>query len=118
WWPRYGPQLWLLPIVPVAVAMKEEHSRLRVGAACFLLAMLLADAAVVAGVRLHWETVASRDLSRQLHELSSSGKEYDFSTGYFDESIKLRLTKAGVRFHDLGNVKIRGEDLTSMVKGY
>ena len=26
WWPRYGPQLWLLPILPVAIAFEQRVS--------------------------------------------------------------------------------------------
>ena len=29
-WPRYGPQLWILPIVPVVFAFRENSSRLLV----------------------------------------------------------------------------------------
>jgi len=64
WWPRYGPQLWLLPIVPMVLALGAERSRLQVGAGWALLVLLLANASIVAGVRLHWETTAS--LEREL----------------------------------------------------
>jgi hypothetical protein len=119
WWPRYGPQLWLLPIVPIVLAFRAERSKLQVGASWALLVLLLANASIVAAVRLHWETTASLTLRRQLQELRESGKEYEFYTGFFDEATKERLAEAGVRYRDLGTKKIPdGQELMSVVEGY
>lgn len=119
WWPRYGPQLWLLPVVPLLFAFREESSRLRVRLTSALVALLLVNAAVVAAVRMRWETASTLTLRRQLRELRESGIDYDFNTGYFDESIRLRLTDAGVRFHDLGLSRLpHSQILTSVVEGY
>jgi hypothetical protein len=119
WWPRYGPQLWLLPIVPLILAFGAERSKWQVGASWALLVLLLANASIVATVRLRWETTASLTLRRQLQELRESGKEYEFYTGYFGEAAKGRLAEAGVRFGDLGLKKFRdGHELMSVVEGY
>jgi hypothetical protein len=119
WWPRYGPQLWLLPIVPVVLAFGAGRSRWQVGAGWALWALLLANASIVAGVRLHWETTASLTLRRQLQELRESGKEYEFYTGVFGEAVKVRLAEAGVRFRDLGSKTFPdGHELMSVVEGY
>ncbi len=119
WWPRYGPQLWLLPIVPVVVAFGAGRSKWQVGAGWALLAMLMANAGVVAAVRLHWETNASLALRRQLQEMRESGKQYEVSTGRFGESPKVLLAEAGVRFNDLGVKKLpNSHGLQSVVEGY
>jgi hypothetical protein len=119
WWPRYGPQLWLLPIVPMVLAFRESSSRLQVRLTWALFALLLLNAVIVAAVRLNWETRASLTLRYQLRDLRNSGQEYEFSTRYFDDSTKERLTEAHVRFRDLGLTKLpMGHELESVVEGY
>lgn len=119
WWPRYGPQLWLLPIVPLVVAFAAGRSRRQVGLTWALLAVLLVNAAIVAAVRLHWETAASLTLRRQLEQLHASGQVYEFNTGYFGNSADERLTEAGVRFRDLGRTRLpHSRELMSVVEGY
>lgn len=119
WWPRYGPQLWLLPVVPMVFAFRESSSRALLRLTWALCALLLFNAAIVATVSLNWETRASLTLRHQLHDLRSSGQEYEFSTRYFDDSAKERLTEAHVRFRDLGMTKLpRGHELKSVVEGY
>jgi len=45
-------------------------------------------------------------LRHQLRDLRDSGQEYEFSTRFFDDSAKERLTEAHVRFRDLGMTKL------------
>ena len=119
WWPRYGPQLGLLPIVPIVFAFRESSSRLLVRLTWALCALLLFNAAIVATVRFNWETRASLTLRHQLRDLRNSGQEYEFSTRYFDDSAKERLTEAHVRFRDLGMTKLpKRHELESVVEGY
>ena len=119
WWPRYGPQLWLLPVIPMVFALREGASRLQVRLTWALLALLLFNAGIVATVRFNWETRASLTLRQQLRDLRESGQEYEFSTRYFDDSAKERLTEANVRFRDLGMSKLpNGHELESVVEGY
>jgi hypothetical protein len=119
WWPRYGPQLWLLPIVPMVLAFRERSSRLLVRLTWGLCALLLLNAAIVATVRFNWETRASLTLRHQLRDLRNSGQEYELSARYFDDSAKERLTEAQVRFRDLGMTKIpKVHELESVVEGY
>ncbi len=119
WWPRYGPQLWLLPIVPMWVAFRESSSRLQTAFAWTICALLLINTAIVASVRFNWETRASLTLRHQLRDLRDSGQEYEVSTRFFDDSVKERLTEAHVRFRDLGMTKLpKGHELESVVEGY
>jgi hypothetical protein len=119
WWPRYAPQLWLLPIIPLVLAFSEGSSHIQVRLTWGLLALLLLNAGLVASVRLNWETRASLTLRHQLRDLRNSGQEYEFSAGYFDDSAKERLTEAHVRFRDLGMTKLpNGYELESVVEGY
>ena len=119
WWPRYGPQLWLLPIVPMVFAFRERSPRLQIRLTWALFALLLSDAVIVATVRFHWETRASLTLRHQLRDLRNSGQEYEFTTRYFDDSAVERLTEAHVRFHDLGMTRLpKRHELESVVEGY
>jgi hypothetical protein len=119
WWPRYGPQLWLLPIVPMVFAFREIASRLQVRLTWGLLALLIFNAVIVATVRFNWETRASLTLRHQLRDLRHSGQEYEVSTRFFDDSATERLTEAHVRFRDLGMTKIpKRHELESVVEGY
>ena len=97
WWPRYGPQLWLLPMVPLILALKGKGR-----AAIFswvLLTVLLANAAIVSVIRMRWEIKNTVGLRRQLRDLRESGQEYEVNTQYFHDSIEVRLSAAGVRVH-------------------
>jgi hypothetical protein len=119
WWPRYGPQLWLLPIIPMVLAFRDSSSRLQVRLTWGLLTLLLVNALIVATVRFNWETRASLTLRQQLRSLRNSGQEYELSAGYFDDSATERLTEAHVRFRDLGMTKLpNGHELESVVEGY
>ncbi|HTX54798.1 MAG TPA: hypothetical protein VMD08_15435 [Candidatus Baltobacteraceae bacterium] len=119
WWPRYGPQLWLLPIVPLMFAFGGGKGRGPALAAWVLAGLLTANAGIVGWVRFHWETEASRRLRGQLAEMKDSGSTYDVSTGYFTASADERLAEAGVRFQDVGNQRHPDwTELTSVVEGY
>lgn len=119
WWSRYGPQLWLLPIVPIVFALKQSRPRFQVRVAFVFCILLLFNASVVAAVRLNWETHATLTLRGELRDLSTSGQEYDFSTRFFDDSATERLTEAHVRFRDLGMAKLpKRHEFESVVEGY
>ncbi|HVU36442.1 MAG TPA: hypothetical protein VHE61_23590 [Opitutaceae bacterium] len=119
WWPRYGPQLWLLPIVPLGFVFWSANSRRAVGMAWVLSGMLVVNAIVVAGVRLHWETQATRRLRAQLTELSRSGREIEISLQYFEIPVGERLKTWGIRFVPRRRNEIRdGTELESVVEGY
>ena len=119
WWPRYGPQVWLLPILPLVFAFRDASSRLQVRLTWGLSALLLFNAGVVATVRFNWETRASLTLRHQLRDLRDSGQEYEVSTRFFDDSATERLTEARVRFRDLGMTKLpKRHELESVVEGY
>jgi len=119
WWPRYAPQMWLLPIVPLFFIFGEKYTGWWLGTTWTIFTLLVLNAAIVAGIRMHWETRASLTLHHQLRDLHASGQEYEFGTRYFSDSAKVRLTAAGVRFRDVGMTKIlKGHELTSVVEGY
>ena len=119
WWPRYGPQLWLLPILPIAFAFAQRVSGYKLVLARAILCLLIADTAIVSWVRLQWETNASITLRQQLEQMSASGQLYEVETNHFIDSWPLRLREANVRFVDVGMKKLAdGQELMSVVEGY
>lgn len=119
WWPRYGPQLWLLPILPVALALRQRVRGYKLALACATLALLFADTAIVSFVRLQWETNATLTLRGQLKELRDSGRVYEVQTMRFQDAWDVRLTEAGVPFVDVGMQKLPdSQELMSVVEGY
>ncbi|HVX86997.1 MAG TPA: hypothetical protein VH253_19590 [Phycisphaerae bacterium] len=72
WWPRYGPQFWLLPALPALFLLAGALQRWEAAAAWTLLAGLLANALIVAAVHLAWETRSTLTLRRELAQLAQS----------------------------------------------
>jgi hypothetical protein len=119
WWPRYGPQLWLLPILPVAFAFQLRVSDYKLALARAILFLLIIDTGIVSWVRLQWETNASVTLRHQLKQMRESGQVYEVQTNYFDDSWRVRLLEADVRFEDVGMKELGGsQELMSVVEGY
>jgi 4-amino-4-deoxy-L-arabinose transferase-like glycosyltransferase len=119
WWPRYGPQLWLLPIVPVVFVFWGACSRWAVGVAWLLVALLVLNAGMVAAVRMAWETKATQTLRWQLIELRQPGREIEIYFPRFEVSGEERLKTWGVRFQKKGRNEIHGAtELMSVVEGY
>ena len=104
WWPRYGPQLWLLPMVPLVLGFRGKAR----GAifSWVLLVVLLANAAMVGVIRMRWEIKNTVGLRRQLRELRESGEEYEVSSRYFHDAVQLRLSAAGVRYRSIRVTRI------------
>jgi hypothetical protein len=96
WWPRYGPQLWWLPILGILAGLGWASGPLRWTARA-VTALLLVNAALIAFVHLRWEVATTRALGAQLAELRDAGPlEVDFQ--YFYEADSRRLRMAGVDF--------------------
>lgn len=119
WWARYGPQFWLLPIVPIAFVFWLKPRRSALAAAWVLAGLLLVNTTIVGVVHLAWETRATQTLRRQLVELSQPGREIDISFRWFEIPVAERLKTWGVHFHARGRDEIRnGPELMSVVDRY
>jgi hypothetical protein len=119
WWPRYGPQLWWLSVLPIILALQRGHPPRQQKLAWAVVGVLFLNALIVAGVRMSWETTHSLALRRQLKEIRDSGKEYRISTRFFSDSVRVRLGEAGIRYEDLGMKKLpKGHELISVVEHY
>ncbi len=119
WWARYGPQLWLLPIVPAAFVFLAPPSRWALHAAWTLVVLLTVNAGIVTAVRMKWETIASQTMRRQLTQLQRSDRDILFSIPNFRASIEGRLKDWGVTYK-IGDSKQvgNGPRLLTMVEDY
>jgi hypothetical protein len=98
WWARYGPQLWLLPIVAIAAGFFYTNNRIVSWCTRVLTAILLINAILIAVVHFSWEIDATKTTHEQLSMLRQSGDVgVDFQ--YFREPFSERLRNAGVTFH-------------------
>jgi hypothetical protein len=100
WWARFAPQLWWLPIIAVIAGLAVPDWRAARWAAGCLAALLLVNAALVAGAHFRWEIEATRKTYEQLAFLRDKGDvEVNFPSQYFREPFGERLKAAGVKFH-------------------
>ena len=118
WWARYGPQLWLLPIVAVVAGLTLTNSRIVFWGTRILITILLINAVLIAVVHFRWEAEATRTTHEQLSLLKQSGDvEIDFQ--YFGEPFGERLRKAGVTFHAVRDLQCdKPMELMSVAPGY
>ena len=120
WWARYGPQLWLLPVLPVVFIFQGVYPRRLAAAAWLLLALLAVNAGIVADIRLCWETKASQTLRRQLTDLRQSGQKIEINFMNFAVSGEERLKSWGIPYRKVGRKEklAGGVELMSVVEGY
>jgi len=119
WWPRLGPQFWLVPILPAMFVFWDARSSRVMGVAWLLMVLLAVNAGIVAGVRMTWETNASQKLRQQLTGLRQSGKEIEICFNKFARSGGERLKTWGVPYQEKTRKELHdGTELMSVVEGY
>lgn len=119
WWARYSPQIWLLGVLP-AIAALHPRSPVRLQRAGWLLVgLLVANGAIVAGIRLRWETHASRELRQQLATLRDARQPIEVNPRWFRASQEERLSAWGIPHVLKGRRDVQdGVELKSVVEGY
>ena len=118
WWPRYGPQLWLLPVVPAAFLLHGAAKRWETIAAWTLLGGLLANALIVAGVHLAWETRSTLTLRSQLTELAHAGQPVEVYFPVFAVSGQGRMDAWSIPYIRRLKAIPGSQELMSVVEGY
>lgn len=114
WWARYGPQMWLIPIVPIIAVFWKSQNRWLVRFNWAIAALLLLNALVVAVVHANWEIKSTRTLKEQMAQLSSKGT-YEFDFEWFGEPFSERLKTADVSFETLPRRSLRNTDAKEML---
>jgi hypothetical protein len=106
WWPRYGPQLWLLPLLPILAIFATRREGWLPKLAWALAALLLINALIVASVRMAWETRATLTLRQQLSDLARAGQPIEVKFRYFTISGQERLKAWGIPFETVEKGKL------------
>ena len=118
WWARYGPQLWWLPLLPLAVIFMAAENRHQTRAAWILSSLLLVNTLMVGAVRLHWEIKSSRILRQQLVSLRDTGQPIEINMAYFGESVGPRLRDWGIEFEETWRLRPEGStEMMSVARG-
>ncbi len=120
WWARYGPQLWWLPIVPVAAVLRLEGQPWLKRAAAVIAVLLLADTLMLSAVHARWEWRSTQALQQQLADLRDAGP-MTVDLAYFDVPVAERFRTAGVAFDTVPKYSCpTGRQLTlmSVCRGY
>jgi hypothetical protein len=128
WWPRFAPQMWALPLIPVVFSFWQPLSKIRAVYTWALAVLIAINGLIVLYEHMEWETSNSIHLYKQLSELKKKDKTLEVYFGYFEKSGKEKLSKWGIKYNQVQpdqffqrdeNNKIREfEKLTSMVEGY
>jgi hypothetical protein len=119
WWARYGPQMWLLPFVPIIAAFGLDRSKWQVILAWILCGILVINPLIPAAVHLRWEIKATKTLRRQLIELRDAGQKIEVSLQWFGEPVEERFKTWGIPYRKLGRRELQsGPMLMSVVEGY
>lgn len=118
WWARYGPQLWWLPLLPIAVAFVASRNRYQRRLAWSLLGLLWLNALMVGAVRIHWDIASSHTLRRQLVTLKDEGVPIEVRTGYFNVTVGQRFRDWGIEFQEARRIPSEGShELMSVARG-
>jgi hypothetical protein len=120
WWPRFGPQLWLLPILPVMACFWRKHAK---GQFLFwaLSFLIIANGLIVLFIHLKWETRSSTRLYKQLSDLRTQNRPLEANFGFFEKSTAEKLSKWGITYDIIPmDTLMKGPhtELMSVVEGY
>ncbi len=119
WWPRYGPQMWWIPILPIFICFWQGQCSLLVKAAWVLTCILLINALAVGVIHMKWEIMATRTLQRQFTELRDNDHEIEVCFMWFGETFSRRLKDWDIPYREVPRREVReSPDLMSVVAGY
>jgi len=121
WWPRFAPQTWLIPIIPLFILfLKRDNKKLNI-TSWILAVLFLINATIVLVSHLSWETRSSIKLRQQLTEISKQKVAIEVFYGAFKKSVEEKLTKWNIEFNTAPPREIiqnEHKQLTSVVEGY
>ncbi|MFB6319610.1 hypothetical protein ACE1EF_13545 [Saccharicrinis sp. FJH54] len=121
WWPRFGPQMWLLPLLPLSFALFSSHFR-KIRILTYTVAgLMLVNGIIVLGVHMGWETRSTLTLKQQLTEIKTNNSAIEIDYGWFGKAIEERLELWQINYTPVNGNMIRKEDfkkMISVVEGY
>lgn len=121
WWPRFLPQLWLLPVMPVLIlllkARRPDHRLLALGSA----ALIMVNGLIVLVVHMSWETRSSVLLRQQLNQLATARQPIEVFYGAFQYSVERKLEKRNISYKPVKRKVLKNsphDTLVSVVQKY
>ncbi len=121
WWPRFGPQMWLIPIIPVCFYFYRPISKGLNYFAWIIAVLIMLNGSIVLISHMSWETRSSLTLRKQLSELQKEDKTVEIFYGWFKKSMEEKLNHWQIEYEAVSRQEItEGEykKLTSVVEGY
>jgi len=121
WWPRFGPQMWLIPIIPLCFYFYRPVSKFLNYYTWIIAGMLLINGGIVLYMHMSWETRSSITLRKQLTELQNENKPIEIFYGAFKKSMEEKLDRWHIEYEPVSpRVLMEGDhkNLTSVVEGY
>lgn len=97
WWARYAPQLWLVPIIMLVIAMLNRADRTLRIATLLLLVVVSINVFLVSGAYLTGNLIDSIKMRATLQEISASGDEILVYYGALD-STEHKLKEFSIPF--------------------
>ncbi len=121
WWPRFGPQMYLIPLVPVVLLLKSKVSKPVRVMLWICISIAVANGSIVLYEHMDWETRSSKQLRAQLHEIQESGEPIDIFSGYFRKSLEEKLGVYSIQYQEVTRQTVKEGTFTrlvSVVEGY
>lgn len=121
WWPRFGPQMWLIPIISILVCFHSSNSRKLQFYTWIISAIMFANGCIVLYCHMHWETHSSIALRKQLTELQENDSTIEIAWGMFTKSVEKKLEGWHIEYEAIPYRDMASEEhleMTSVVEGY
>ena len=97
WWARYGPQMWWIPFVPIAVVFLKMQEGKLLKFAWVMCIILFINILIVAAGHISWEYKTTNTLKNQIAQMQDD-RVYEIDFKWFEETFGRRLSKEGVTF--------------------
>lgn len=122
WWPRFGPQMWLIPLIPLAISFYLSRSKKLDYYTWVIAVIMLINGCIVLLYHMDWETRSSITLRKQLTELQEKGVTIQVAWGAFQKSMEEKLDHWHIKYEAASMRDLRqsedAKQLTSVVEGY
>ncbi len=121
WWPRFWPQMWLIPLIPVCFSFFRSISKRVNYFSWFIAVLILLNGCIVLFCHMGWETRSSIRLRKQLTEMKERNIPVEIFYGWFTKSMQEKMAHWQIEYETIPIQEImEGEhmELTSVVEGY
>ncbi len=121
WWPRFGPQMWLIPLFPLVASFFLSQSKKLKYYTWIVAFLMIVNGSFVLGYHMYWETNSSITLRKQLNRLQTKDASIEVAWGMFAKSVQEKLDRWNIEYEAVPYRDMVNEEhleLTSVVEGY